>query len=465
MTHHGWDSVSARQRRWVVATVTLGSMSTILATTIINVALPALIREFKIGHDSVQWVATGFLAATTTTMLATAWLVERFGQRITFVGVLVLFLAASLLGATSWNTESLIAGRVLQGAAAGIMQPLAMIALFDVFPPERRGTAMGIFGFCIVLAPAIGPGVGGILVQSFGWRSIFLLSVPFCIAAMILAQRCLPARRGIGPRRRFDWPGFVLLAASLIALLNVPVVAHRFGWISSALAATLVATVVLVVAFIAWQFRSDSPLLALRLFATRGFRSAALVSFAYGLGLFGTTYLIPVFVQDVGHYSPSRAGSLLLPPGFALAVTIALAGRLADRIEARRIVVAGLLCFALSSALLAFADARTTFAVLCLWLVVGRVGLGMIIPGLNVGAVQSVAAPDMPYAASSVNFVRQLGGAIGVNLLAVLLEWRLGADADSGREAAAFQECFWVVTMAFAGALLPAFSIRKHAHN
>ena len=172
-----------------------------------------------------------------------------------------------------------------------------------------------------------------------------------------------------------------------------------------------------------------------------------------------------MFVQDVGQYSPSRAGSLLVLPGIALAITIALAGRLTDRVEPRRIVAAGLLCFAVSSALFAFADGRTTFSLLCLWLILGRVGLGMIIPALNVGAVQAVAPREMPYAAASVNFVRQLGGAIGVNLLAVLLEWRLDSNAAAGREAAAFQECFWVVTMAFAAALLPAFSMRRHAQH
>ena len=172
----------------------VGSVSTILAATIVNVAFPAMMREFNVGHDSVQWVATGFLAATATTMLATSWLVESFGQRNTFVTTMAVFLAASLLGATSWNTESLIAARVLQGAAAGVMQPLSMIAVFEVFPPEQRGRAMGVFGFGIVLAPAVGPTIVGLLTQAFGWRAIFLLSVPFCIAALPLGWHFLAAK-------------------------------------------------------------------------------------------------------------------------------------------------------------------------------------------------------------------------------------------------------------------------------
>src|SRR5258708_16783828 len=161
----------------------VGTVATILAATIVNVAFPALLREFDIGHDSLQWVATGFLAATTTTMLATAWLVESFGQRRTFLVTMAVFFAGSVLGAASWSTESLILARVLQGAAAGVMQPLSMIALFEVFPPEERGRAMGLFGFGVVLAPAIGPAVGGWLIQGFGWGGSFLLPVPCCAAA------------------------------------------------------------------------------------------------------------------------------------------------------------------------------------------------------------------------------------------------------------------------------------------
>ena len=424
--------VATTHRGWVVATVMIGSVATMAAATIINVAFPALLREFHVGHDSLQWIATGFLAATTSTMLATAWLVESFGQRMTFLVTLTAFLAASLLGAVAWNTDALIAARVLQGAATGIMQPLCMIALFEAFPPHRRGAAMGMFGFGVVLVPAIGPSIGGLLVEAFGWRSIFLMPVPFCVAALPLASRFLSAHPVPGAGKPFDWTGSALLAAALIALLNVSVIGHRMGWNSLALAGTVVLTVVLAAAFIGWEFRARVPLLALRLFAVRGFRSAALVSFAYGVGLFGTTYLIPVFVQDVAAYTPAQAGYLLLWPGVLLGVTIVLAGRVTDRVDPRWLVALGLALFALSSVLLVFSGAHTSFVVLALWLIIGRVGLGMIIPALNVGAVQTLAPEHIAYAASTVNFVRQLGGAIRVNLLAVLLEWRLQVHAGNG---------------------------------
>ena len=438
----------------------IGTISTILAATIVNVAFPAMMREMHIGHDTVQWVGTGFLAATTSTMLATAWLTERFGERATFLLVLAAFLAASILGALAWNVESLITARVLQGAAAGILQPLGMIALFRVFPAEERGRAMGFFGMGVVLAPAIGPAIGGALVDAFGWRSIFLLTVPFCIAGLFIGRIALPARRIAVRPAKFDWVGTLLLILALVTLLNIPVWGHREGWLAPLTIALAVLGVVLTASFIAWQLRSREALLAVRLFEHASFRGAALVAFAYGAGLFGSTYLVPVFVQDIAHFDAARAGSLLAPAGIALAIAMTVGGRLTDRSDARMIVVVGLALFALSSLLLAFSGATTGFWLLALWLVVGRLGLGMVMPALNVGAVQAFTGPDLAYASSAVNFVRQLGGAVGVNVLAVLLEWRIAVHGP-GDAVQAFHECFAVVTLAFALAIVPARSIRK----
>jgi len=444
--------------RWlVVATVMLGTVSTILAATIVNVAFPALIAELHVRHDTLQWIAAGFLAATASTMLATAWLVERFGERGTFCGALAVFLAGSLLGAAAPNAPLLILARVLQGGAAGILQPLAMVTLFRVYPLEERGRAMGLFGLGIVLAPAAGPTVGGWLVDAFGWRSIFLLTVPFAITGLALARRTLVGATG-GEVRRFDAVGTLVLVAGLVALLAVPVVAHRYAWTSTATLVTGAAALALGVGFVAWQARAPQPLLSLHLFRQRSFAAASIVAFAYGVGLFGSTYLVPVFVQDVAQFNASQAGMLLGIPGVALAFAINVGGRLTDRVPAWTVVAAGLALFVVSSGLFTFAGPATGFALLALWLAIGRVGLGMLIPALNVGAVAGLVGTDLAYASSAINFVRQLGGAIGVNLLAVLLEWRLSVYASD--PARAFHECFAVVTLAFALALVPAFAIR-----
>ena len=443
----------SRERALVVATVLIGSLSTALAATIINVAFPALMRELHVGHDSVQWVATAFLAATTTTMLATAWGIERHGERRTFAAAMVCFALGSVLGAVAWNVDALVAARVLQGAAAGVVQPLSMVALFRVYPPDERGRAMGLFGFGIVLAPAIGPALGGALIDAFGWRSIFLMPLPFCLLGLALGARTLAAVPA-APARPFDVVGTLLLIGALVVLLNVPVAGHRTGWLAPLTLALAALGLALAIAFVMWERRTPRALLRVDLFRHRGFVGAALVAFAYGAGLFGTTYLVPVFVQDIASFSARDAGLLLAPPGLALALAITVGGRLTDRFPPRRVVIAGLVLFALSSLLLTRGGSATGFWTLVLWIGIGRIGLGLIIPALNVGAVQALSGPELAYASAGVNFIRQLGGAVGVNLLAVLLEWR--TLAYPGDPARAFHECFAVVTAAFLLAVLPA---------
>ena len=240
----------------------------------------------------------------------------------------------------------------------------------------------------------------------------------------------------------------------------MPVVGHREGFGAATSLALALGGLALAAAFVAWELHAAAPLLPIRLFRHRPLAAASIVAFAYGIGLFGTTYLVPVFAQEIAHYSATEAGYLLAPPGVALAIAIAAGGRLTDRIHPAPIVVAGLVLFALSSLLLALSGPATGFVLLALWLVIGRAGLGMLIPALNVGAVQSLAGIELAYASSAVNFVRQLGGAIGINLLAVVLEWRTGVVgvADPARP---FHECFAIVTLAFALAIVPARAIRR----
>ena len=172
--------------RWLVtATVMLGTIATTATATIVNVAMVDIMGAFGLGQDQVQWLSTGFLAAMTATMLITAWMLDRFGFRSTFIGALAVFIAGCILGAASSSGAEVILARVLQGGASGIIQPLAMVVMSQVFPPDQRGKAMGIYGVGIVLAPALGPTAGGILVDQYDWRDVFLVVVPFCIAGIV----------------------------------------------------------------------------------------------------------------------------------------------------------------------------------------------------------------------------------------------------------------------------------------
>jgi len=418
--------------RWLATgTALIAAISVILSATIVNVAIPDVMGAFGIDQTKAQWLSTGFLAAMTATMLLTHWAEQALGQRGTITAALVVFTAGSMLGGIAPNEDVLIAARVIQGAAAGIVQPMAMIIIFQVFPPERRGAAMGIFGIGVVLAPALGPWVGGLLTDSFNWRYVFYLGVPFAALGGVLANLFLPTRADTGPPPGFDWIGLALLAVSLTALLSAFASGQRLGWSSDAILAEFALAAAALAGFIAWERRTAHPMLDLRLFGQVPFAAAALVSFVLGAGLFGTTYLLPVFVQAIQGLTPTQAGLLLMPGGLVLVLVFPLAGRLSDRMSPGLLIAAGLIVFAYSSYLTSYADVHTGFWTLAWWTVLSRIGLGLVFPALSAGSLRVLPAALLAQGSGAINFTRQLGGAFGVNLLAVALERRTLFHADA----------------------------------
>lgn len=433
----------------------LATVSTVMAATTVNVAVPAIMRAFAIGQDEVQWLSTGFLAAATATMLTTAWWVRAHGQRFTYLAAIALFVAGTGAAALAPALWVLIAGRLAQGAASGILQPLAMITLFQVFPEEERGRAMGIYGLGIVLAPALGPALGGFLVDHYGWPAVFLLSLPFCLVAAVLLPRYIPAHPPGNPRPAFDRAGFALLIAALACLLAGLSRLHER--VDAATLALLAGAAAAGAAFVRWELARGEALIDLRIFAEGRFVAAALVSFAYGVGIFGSIYLAPIYVQEVLHYSPGRAGLLLIPGGIVLAIVMPLAGRLADVYSSHHVVMAGMACFSASFVLFALGTGVDDFAVLATWIVIGRIGLGLVIPGQSAGAMRAAPRAYAHHVPGAISFARQLGGAMGVNLLAIFLEARTLAACAAAPCARAYRDSFYALAAVFALALIPAW--------
>lgn len=419
-------------RWWATLTVMTGTIATVLSSTIVNVALPAMMGAFGMGQDKAQLLSAGFLAAMTGTMLLNAWMVDTFGQRMTFLSTVLAFVIGSILGGLAPSEGVLILARVLQGGAAGVLQPLAMQVIFQVFPADKRGSAMGIYGIGVVLAPALGPVVGGLMVDSFSWRYVFFMPLPFCAAGLLLATLLLPGRAGSGPARPFDWIGLGLLALFLWTLLDGLSHGQRYGWTSHSILVSFIVAAVCGMSFLVWELHTPSPMLDLQLFANRSFAGAAIVSFIFGAGIFGSTYLIPLFVQTVQGYTPTRSGLLLMPSGLVMGVMFPIAGRLSDRAPAyATTIMIGLAIFAASSFLMAGADTHTSFWQFAWWTVLGRIGLSFIMPSLSAGALKALPLPLIGQGSGVLNFTRQLGGAIGVNLLSIALERRTMFHIDA----------------------------------
>lgn len=416
---------------FATGTVMVSTIAVVLSTTIVNVAIPDVMGAFGISQVQAQWISTGFLAAMTATMLLTDWADKAFGQRATMIGALVLFMLGSIIGGVAPNENVLTIARVIQGAAAGVVQPLAMILLFQVFPADKRGAAMGIFGIGVVLAPALGPWIGGLLIDSFSWHYVFFLGIPFAVLGIVLSNLFLPTRMQAGPRPAFDWGGMVLLCLFLGFLLNALTNAQRQGWTSDPILTQFLLATLTAAGFVWWEVRTAKPMLDLRLFANVPFLAASLVSFIMGAGLFGSTYLVPLFVQTIQGFTPTQAGLLLMPSGFVLVLVFPVAGRLSDLMPAGYLIGLGMFIFAWSSWLTASVDINTTFWMLAWWTVVSRIGLGLVFPSLTAGSLKVLPRELIGQGSGAMNFVRQLGGAFGVNLLAVFLERRTMLHADA----------------------------------
>ena len=278
--------------RWLLLfSMLIGSMSTLLAATTINVALPAIIGAFGLGQDRAQWMSTAFLAGSTIAMLANAWAMANYGPRATYVFGMLVFMAGSLLGAVSGSLEMLIVSRAMQGMAAGLLQPMSMFLIFQTFPDNQRGTAIGIFSIGVVLAPAFGPALGGIAVDLVSWRLVFVATVPLAMLALIAAPILMPS---VDPeqkaeKRPLDWQGLLLLSMTSISLLSGFAGGNRDGWDSDITLIKFTVGAIAGVLFFLWERRHPFPALNPAIFKYRQFWSAGLIISATGVAIYGWT--------------------------------------------------------------------------------------------------------------------------------------------------------------------------------
>lgn len=442
--------MSEAARSWaMIGVLAAGSIATMTAATIVNVALPSVVGGLGLGQDEAQWLSTAFLAASTGFMLLNTWAVERIGMRASYVAAMLAFVAGGMIGVAAQDLPTLIAGRMMQGAAAGLIQPMAMLVIYQRIPEGVRGLAIGLYSLCVIASPAFGPALGGVMIETFDWRVVFVATAPLALAAAPLGAWLLPARTGTG-QARLDWAGLLLVMAAIALALQGLAHGAREGWDDPGTAARLFGAGVAAVAFLAWEARHPTPVLDLRLFRRPGFRAAGAAIFLTGAAVYGSTWLAPLFVQLVQHYSPAGAGDILLPAGVAMAACFPIAGRLSDRMDARVLMAAGAMVFAVSMLMLAEAAAETAYATVALALALGRAGVGLVMPPANASAMRH-AGGMLAQAAPAATFLSQTGGAMGVALLSALMQQRTAFHADAlapgvngGETLAALAEAFRV---------------------
>ena len=461
--------------RWLLLlSVLAGTIASLIPSTSVNVAIPAMSAYFELGQARAQWITSGFMVASTVAMLTTPWLLTRFGYRATYVGAAALLALGALMGGVAQHFPLVLASRVAEGIAAGIIQPIPAVIILHAFQPHEQGRAGGLFGMGVVLAPAISPALGGMLTDLMGWRSTFFMVIPVALGSLWLGLKFVPHSSPGGGKvgensSRLDWIGLTLGAGGTLSLLNGMAQLHNEprgpAYVLLALALALLA------GFVLWQKillqRGFKPLMDLRLFSCRPFVMGCIVSAAYGTAMFGSTYLLPLFMQMGIGLSASYAGNLLLPAGLVLALTFPIVGRLADKQPTHWLVSIGLGLLALSFALMIFVGSGTALWLLAAFIVVGRIGLGFILPSLNLGAMRPLEKSMIAQGSSTISFIRMLGGAAGVSLCGIVLQWRMAvhaADPTLNTKAAqliSFHECFALLTALCLLALLAATQLRS----
>jgi EmrB/QacA subfamily drug resistance transporter len=425
----------------VSAVVILGTFMSILDTTIVNVAINTLARDFHTSLSTIQWVSTGYMLALATVIPLTGWAADRFGTKRLYILSIGLFLAGSALSGLAWSAGSLIAFRVLQGLGGGMIMPAGMTILSRAAGPQRIGRVMGVVGVPMLMGPILGPILGGWLVDDVSWRWIFYVNIPVGIVAIIAALRLLP-RDDPAPHERLDWLGLVMLSPGLAAFVYGLAETSSAGGIGSAKALVpMLAGLALIIGFVVHAARSAWPLIDVRLYRNRTMSAASATTFGFAAAMFGAMFMVPLYYQVVRGQSALHAGLLLAPQGVGAAIMMPIAGKLTDQNGPGKVVLGGLGLLMLG--MLGFTQVGVDTSYWLLGSSQFLMGLGMgaaMMPAMT-AAYQTLERPQMARATTALNIIQRVGGSIGTALLSVVLAHQLSsrlpaAGGGGGLEAA-----------------------------
>ena len=425
-----WDRVD-RALLAVASVVVLGTIMSILDTTVVNVAINTLSLDFHTSLTTIQWVATGYTLALATVIPLSGWVADRFGTKRLYMISIALFLAGSALSGIAWSAGSLIFFRVLQGLGGGFIMPAGMTILTRAAGPHRIGRVMSIIGVPMLLGPIIGPILGGWLVADVSWRWIFFINVPIGIAALFLAARNLP-RDVPQKEQRLDLVDLLLLSPGLALVIYGLAETNSAGGFGSAkVLVPIVAGLLLLVAFVRHALGARDPLIDLRLFRNRTFATSSTTLILVAISVFGSFLLLPLYFQAVRGETALQAGLLLAPQGFGAMLAMPMAGQLADRTGSGRIVPFGLLAIIGSIAWWTQIGAHTSYVATSIDLFIFGLGMGFTMMPTFSGAMQTMRSEAVARGTTSLNILQQTGASIGTAVLSVLLASALSSHLGS----------------------------------
>lgn len=414
--------------KWIIlVNVMITTFMVVLDTTVVNVALPSIMGNLGTSINKAEWVLTGYMLSMAAVLAATGWLSNRFGYKKIFIISLAFFTFGSFMCGNSTSIEMLIFWRIVEGVGGGMLMPVGMSIITTVFPPQERSTALGFWSIATAASVSFGPTIGGYLVDSFNWNYIFFINVPIGIFSIFFTS-VVQKDVKLESKLKLDVPGFItsiiFLPVFLYGLSQVNSSTNPDGWQSPIVMGCMWISVVCFIAFIIIELNVKSPLIDLTLFKDRNFSCANFVIFIFAVGMFGSTFLIPIYMQDNLGYSALEAGLCFLPVGMIQAFASPISGKIIKYIDARIVIIIGLLFLAYSFHLSSNFSLQTDRFYIMKSLIFRGVGMAILFPPLLAVSLFGISNIKMAQASSISNIVRQVGGSVGVAFLTYLLSQR-----------------------------------------
>ena len=420
--------------KWfVLGNVMLGTFMAVLDSTIVNVSLPKIMSSFGVGLSTIQWVITAYMLSMAVMLPTSGWLADKFGYKKMYFWGLFLFTFGSLLCGMSSNETTLIMSRILQGLGAGMIQPLGMAIITREFPPQQRGVALGFWAISAAASVSFGPMIGGYLVDNFSWQLIFDVNVPVGIAALLFTV--VIQREFIHPTaRKFDLVGFisvvVFLPVLLYALSEGNAQTNSEGWSAPYILICFAISAIGLAVFITQELTTKYPLIELRLLKDRNFGMTNIIMFVFSMGMFGSTFLLPLYLQNSMGYTALQSGSVFLPVGIIQGIMSPVSGIFSDKVNAKGPVIVGVGLLVLSFYLNSNLSFLTERSYVMTSLYIRGFGMGMIFTPLSTMSLLTMPREKMAQASGISNTIRQIAGSMGVALLSTVLTARVNFHAQ-----------------------------------
>jgi EmrB/QacA subfamily drug resistance transporter len=411
----------SNRRWWTLGAMCFALFMVMLDNTVTNVALPSIQRDFDASLSALEWVINGYTLAFAVLLVTGGRLGDIFGRRKVFLIGVVVFAAASATIGLAPTEEWLVASRVIQGIGAALMMPGTLSIISNAFPPHERGKAIGTWAGVSAIALALGPVLGGWLTEEVSWRAIFYLNIPVAILAVTVTLFAAEETRDETVSRKVDFPGILAITVGIGALVLALVEGNAWGWDSAGVIGLLATSIAGLAAFIAIERRSAAPIVDFEFFRSRSFLGANVVAFAVSFSMFAMFFFLALYMQNILGYGPLDAGIRFLPSTLVIIVMGPIAGRLADRVGPKPLMVAGLLIIATSLGMQSRIDLDTTFADLLVPFILMGLGMGLVMSPMTTAAMNAVDRAKAGVASGTLSMSRMVGGTFGVAALGALV--------------------------------------------